>query len=177
MSKLGGFELLAQEQADLAYREVMCLRDMPFGDTPIENLFFAALVAVAGREHRSVKVIFKMNPTKDLDYNWDLATTFDPAHAVAIVERQVQIAGWRVDFVIHYEGHADGVGAKRMRLLVECDGHDYHERTKAQAARDRSRDRLAQLEGLPIFRFTGSELWNDPAGCADEVLAFMERAA
>jgi very-short-patch-repair endonuclease len=59
--------------------------------------------------------------------------------------------------------------------MTRCDGHAFHERTKEQAKRDRSRDRGAQLHGLPIFRFTGSEIWNDPMGCADEVLEFMER--
>lgn len=39
--------------------------------------------------------------------------------------------------------------------VIECDGHEFHERTKRQAARDRSRDRAIQAFGYRIFRFTG----------------------
>ncbi|WP_155773741.1 hypothetical protein [Methylorubrum extorquens] len=59
------------------------------------------------------------------------------------VEPQVLIAGWRVDFLIHYPDRAS-VESKLNRLIVECDGHDFHERIKAQATRDRSRDHLVQ---------------------------------
>jgi very-short-patch-repair endonuclease len=174
MGKLGGFELLAQEAADEAYRDVMSFRDMPFGDSPIEHLFFAALVTVAGNSGRCVNTIFKHLPPHDLAYTWELAEMKHWRGEVAVVEKQVEIAGWRVDFLIHYNRYV-GSEAIQDRLIVECDGHAYHERTKQQAARDRSRDRLAQHEGITIFRFTGSELWNDPVGCANEVLDFMER--
>ena len=63
------------------------------------------------------------------------------------------------------------------RLAVECDGHDFHERTKEQAARDRSRDRELQDAGVTIYRFTGSEIHNDPIGCAWRAIQWCERAA
>jgi very-short-patch-repair endonuclease len=59
------------------------------------------------------------------------------------------------------------------KLVVECDGHDFHERTKLQAARDRARDRRSQHDGIPVFRFTGSELWADAWGRAREVIEFV----
>jgi hypothetical protein len=58
-------------------------------------------------------------------------------------------------------------------VFIECDGHDYHERTKSQAIRDRRRDREIQNDGYPVLRFTGSEIYNDPVGCADEVHTFV----
>lgn len=57
-------------------------------------------------------------------------------------------------------------------FFIECDGHDFHERTKEQAARDRSRDRECQENGIPIIRFTGSEIWADPVDCAEQVMRF-----
>lgn len=59
--------------------------------------------------------------------------------------------------------------------VVECDGHDYHEKTKEQAAHDRSRDRVFQSEGIPIFRFTGSEIHKDPRGCLNEIRVFLKK--
>ena len=177
--RLGGFELLAQEAADEAFRSVMMLRDRAFGDSPIECLFYAALVTGARHASRSITDLMPVTKEYPLDEaKYGIAAMGNPRFT-AFIERQVQVAGWRVDFVVHYpdlDQPLDEVGYRPFkRLIVECDGHAYHERTKDQAARDRSRDRQAQLEGLPVFRFTGSELWNDPLGCADEVLAFMER--
>ncbi|KRE07439.1 hypothetical protein ASE63_22330 [Bosea sp. Root381] len=83
---------------------------------------------------------------------------------------QVQLVGWRVDFlldapVLNSAGDID----HWRQLVIECDGHDFHERTKEQAAKDRSRDRAASLAKMTVFRFTGAELWRDPWSCAKQV--------
>lgn len=52
---------------------------------------------------------------------------------------------------------------------VETDGHDFHERTKEQAKRDRSRDRVIAKHGIAVVRFTGAEVYADAFACADEV--------
>ena len=59
--------------------------------------------------------------------------------------------------------------------VIECDGHDYHEKTKEQAINDRKRDRAFQAEGIPIFRFTGTEIYNDPYSCARELKNFLRK--
>lgn len=56
-----------------------------------------------------------------------------------------------------------------ITVAVEADGHDFHERTKEQASRDRGRDRTFQLSGIPILRFTGSEIHRDAFGCGKQV--------
>lgn len=58
----------------------------------------------------------------------------------------------------------------RSRVVIECDGHDYHERTKQQAARDRSRDRAMTEVGWRVMRFTGSEIWANPFACAKQAI-------
>lgn len=57
-------------------------------------------------------------------------------------------------------------------IFVECDGHDYHERTKEQARHDRMKDRTIQTAGIPILRFTGSEIYRDAEACAVEIIDF-----
>jgi len=57
-----------------------------------------------------------------------------------------------------------------VKLCVEADGHDYHERTKQQAAHDRARDRALQLDRWMVLRFTGSEIHKDAASCANQVI-------
>lgn len=85
------------------------------------------------------------------------------------IEPQYKIGKWRVDFILILN-----VPPQRKYIVVECDGHEYHERTKQQAARDRSKDRWLQERGIPILRYTGHEIHKDPEACALQVenLAF-----
>lgn len=81
---------------------------------------------------------------------------------------QFVIGPYRCDFAFKMT-HPNGT---LTRIIVECDGHDFHERTKEQAQRDKSRDRYLQASGWKVLRFTGSELHQDAEKCVDEV-AFM----
>lgn len=55
------------------------------------------------------------------------------------------------------------------KLVVEVDGHDFHDRTKEQASHDRHRDRALVREGLTVIRFTGSDVYNDAGACVEEI--------
>ncbi len=79
-----------------------------------------------------------------------------------IVEQQAKIADYRVDFLITFQGC-------KTQLVVECDGHDFHEKTKEQAKRGKSRDRDLTALGYVVIHFTGSEIWRDPWRCAEEI--------
>lgn len=172
--RLGGIDLLAQEMADIAYRSAKFIYDRAEGDSPIERLFYAGLICAADQRHRSIEAIYRFRPQDEISELQELALSAGELRKAAYCQPQMKVAGWRVDYVLFYpQSGEDPYNLKR--LLIECDGHEFHERTKEQARRDRARDRLAQYEGLPILRFTGSEIWNDPLGCGDEVLAFMER--
>ena len=58
-------------------------------------------------------------------------------------------------------------------VFIECDGHDFHERTKEQAQRDREKDRAIQAANIPILRFTGSEIHRRPLYCAGQIVSFV----
>jgi hypothetical protein len=63
-------------------------------------------------------------------------------------------------------------------VAIECDGHDHHEKTKQQAAYDKSRDRWLLARGLPTVRFTGSEIFHSSERCVSdllEVVAYLNR--
>jgi very-short-patch-repair endonuclease len=83
---------------------------------------------------------------------------------------QFQIENYRCDFVI-WHNHPNGTITK---IVVECDGHDFHERTKEQAQRDRSRDRALTARAWRVLRFTGAELYRDSEACVAEVVAIIE---
>ena len=82
---------------------------------------------------------------------------------------QVQIGPYRTDFCFI----ADCVYGEFLLVAVECDGHEFHERTKEQAAHDRSRDRAMTRAGIHVMRFTGSEIHRDAEGCFQEVYDYL----
>lgn len=89
-----------------------------------------------------------------------------------IVAPQFPIAEYRVDFCLLFCGDDADVA---FHLVVECDGHEWHERTPRQAGRDKARDRAIQAAGFQVLRFTGSEIWADALKCASEVFNVAER--
>lgn len=58
-------------------------------------------------------------------------------------------------------------------VVVEVDGHDFHERTKEQARKDRKRDRLMLRNGLYVLRYTGSEVFRDADAVVTEIRHFV----
>ena len=80
---------------------------------------------------------------------------------------------YRVDFMFSVVSKS----GLTKKLVVECDGHNYHERTKEQAAADRSRDRSLQELGYTVYRFTGSELHRDAFACARQVFRWADNAS
>ena len=57
-----------------------------------------------------------------------------------------------MDFAIFVKG----IAKEEIKIVAECDGHDFHEKTKDQVARDKSRVRDLEIAGWRILRFTGS---------------------
>lgn len=90
---------------------------------------------------------------------------------------QFQIGDYSVDFLMTGLMEGDSEVKPVNKVVVECDGHDFHERTKEQAASDKKRDRDIQAAGYQVLRFTGSEIFARPYECAIEVinLAFTNR--
>lgn len=78
---------------------------------------------------------------------------------------QQRVLSYRVDFLVVMRSDESG----HHTAVVECDGHDFHERTKKQARRDKLRDREMQGLGHAVLRFTGSEIYKDASGCAEQV--------
>lgn len=73
----------------------------------------------------------------------------------------------RIDAVLYTKGST-------ARIAVEIDGHEFHERTKEQAARDKFRDRKLVRDGFRVVRFTGSEVFANVGSCWTELLGIAE---
>jgi len=113
-----------------------------------------------------------------------------PGYAETLcIEPQAQLGDYRVDFLLTLT--ATGPDLKNMKnhpdfqekliyktickkMVLECDGHDFHDRSKEQARKDRARDRALQSVGYRVYRYTGSEIWADVFKCAHEALSTLE---
>jgi very-short-patch-repair endonuclease len=164
MGEKCGVDLLI-EQASIRVgrliRFAASMSEFKVGDSEIERLFYLALVyQVLLRLQLNFTDLRRMKTDEDHSERLRDADT-----SILYVTPQAQIGEFRVDFLIQV---VDEFETWRS-LVVECDGHDFHERTKQQATRDKARDRALVLQGYQVFRFTGSELWFDPMGCSSQV--------
>lgn len=75
---------------------------------------------------------------------------------------------YRVDFIIQDFNTANSV-------IVECDGHDFHEKTKQQVARNNDRDLDLKMSGYDVIHFSGSQIYNEPFKCVAKVIEFMQK--
>lgn len=131
--------------------------------SPIEVLFFQCLQA-----HM---ICFQDNPTIFASRDIPVSKKLFVTHGVAVCLCQVTLLDWPVDFAFYARRYSTG---GISILAIECDGHEFHERTPGQAARDRSRDRRLQEAGITVMRFTGSELHRNAWGCFAEVLRWVD---
>lgn len=58
-------------------------------------------------------------------------------------------------------------------LIVECDGHDFHEKTKKQVIHDNEREYAIKMSGYDILRFSGSQIYNNPFKVANDVFDYL----
>lgn len=70
-----------------------------------------------------------------------------------------------VDFAV------DGVSG--LNIAIECDGHDFHEKTKEQVAHDNERDYNLKMAGWDILHFSGSQIYNAPFKCARQTINYV----
>ena len=138
-------------------------------ESPIEDAMLLALTLVASDRLEEGNVYYTANRYRveadDLEY--------------LTIEPQAEIGEYRVDFLVTLssrvalvEFQPDAATVRRIapygtvdtQLVVECDGHEFHDRTRTEASRDRSRDRALQSVGFPVLRYTGSDIWRDAMG-------------
>lgn len=118
-------------------------------------------------------------------YAWNIS--YQSIMPIFSIIPQYKISQYRVDFLIDpltfFVNHPSKYSDKTLkfidknlkRLVVEIDGHDFHERTKEQAKKDKERDRFLQSKNYQVFRFTGSEILNNLSSCSWEVYSQAQR--
>lgn len=118
--------------------------------SPLEAIFFAAWLALElGFRHRYPgSPLFSLTPQ---------------------LEVEVEEARYRLDFAVFF----DRAAHPSIRVAVELDGHDFHERTREQVISRNARDRALQSAGWHVFHYAGSEVAASPLRCASEVIDYV----
>lgn len=94
---------------------------------------------------------------------------YNPFIDVLAIEKQVEIKTknkkYRVDFLIPviYKNQ------EPINFIIECDGHEFHQKTKKQVEEDNERQRDLQEAGYEVIRFSGTEIYHRPGKCAWEI--------
>ena len=145
-------------------------------ESPIEARFLLALVCACAKHQLAISIqddaeelevygceglhgdmVLEVTPQMPLgDHRVDFAlelTFTNPFHQMAATEKPKYLAEQVTE-----------------KLVVECDGHEFHEKTREQAKKDKSRDRDLLSRGYPVMRFTGSEIYRAPLKCAEQVV-------
>ena len=134
--------------------------------SPIERIFMVAMFAVARHQPPLLPLIWYKDAVK--------FSNPDGLHIPIFPQWRVPSTLYTVDFALKI---CDSLGDwPGKTILVECDGHEFHYQSKDQIEKDRDRDRLLQILGFPVFRFTGRELWRDPIRCAMQVQNWLFEA-
>lgn len=115
-------------------------------ESPIEQMFFIAFMGYTKLYDVNLIPISNDHVSGQRDFN----TVF--------ITPQKVIGSYKVDFLL---SHID-INDTHIDLIVELDGHDFHDKNKEQRAYEKSRDRYFSRNGYKTLHFTGSEVFNHP---------------
>lgn len=62
-----------------------------------------------------------------------------------------------------------------LKLTIECDGHDFHEKTKEQVSHDNERQLAIKSAGYDVIRFSGSQIVKNPLKCALDAIKYIDQ--
>ena len=128
--------------------------------SPIEHLFYVSTHAQCLSEF----VPFNPDPTFDENNNLEIL------HGICVTP-QYKLGKYRADFLVQQFG----VGPREILspVIVELDGHAFHDRDKYQRSYEKRRDRDFLRAGFRVVHFTGSDVVSDPYAVAFEVLEML----
>lgn len=127
--------------------------------SPIEQMFWVACHAQVIANH------YEVNPDP-IDIG---PGQWGEGYGVHI-QSQARIGNYRVDFLLTQRG----IGPKGYQpVVVELDGHAFHDKDKRQRSYEKARDRFLVKSGYRVLHFTGSDVVKDPFAVSYEALELL----
>lgn len=77
-----------------------------------------------------------------------------------------------VDFEFEADEYVNQFNTNK-KIIIECDGHQFHQKTKEQVTKDNKREYDLKMAGYQVLRFSGSQIYNEPFKCAEDTYNFI----
>lgn len=128
--------------------------------SPIEHLFWIACTTLCDAHFTA------MNPEPVFSHSGEQVSGQG-----LFIEPQAHIGSYRVDFLMTQNGIGpDGI---LTPVVVELDGHAFHDKDQRQRSYEKARDRFLVRSGYRVLHFTGSDVVADPFKVAFEALEML----
>lgn len=123
--------------------------------SPIEQIFYVAYILYCSliRDNKSIKNI--------------LLNNIIPQRVITINDKT-----YVVDFMIDVSDYFIDNKNDKLRYVIELDGFDYHS-NKQQMNYDYERENDLKIAGYKVIRFTGSQLFNTPYRCVNNLIKII----
>lgn len=152
--------LLSQKYSDINNDAISFVEVYGFNasecESPIEKIFYIAL-----------NMALFTDKDNDAVYEMMLHTYINPQYEIVRDNGK----SYRVDFYIDNDWMKYGT----YGLIVECDGHEFHEKTKEQVNRRNDRDLELKNIGYDILHLSGSQIYNNPMKYAYYVIDYFKK--
>jgi very-short-patch-repair endonuclease len=149
--------------------QMILLREMLF-DKTCNEAWACIVLQYCKRCESEIEVIFRVacEIVAHKTRRWNISININPQ-----VETMTENK-YRADFMFCSEDmNRDDAVYEPFELVIECDGHDFHS-SKEQIRHDNERDMDLRMSGYDVIHFSGSQIYNDPLGCADAALTYIE---
>lgn len=150
-------DLYSRIKADQFSQQVFCELLESGVESPIEDIFYIACHVWCASEYIDLNPPFTIRD----DFTMDLPCGI-------YIEPQKKIGQYKVDFFIS----SYGIGPD-LHLIVELDGHDFHDKDKKQRSYEKARDRFFVKSGFKVLHYTGSDVVADPFKVTHECLCMV----
>lgn len=90
-------------------------------------------------------------------------------------EIKIDVKKYVADFVFDTDGEFGQFYSSEhaLKLVIECDGHEYHKISKKQVKYDNERDLDLKMNGYEVLHFSGSQIYQNPWKCAEDAIKYI----
>jgi very-short-patch-repair endonuclease len=129
---------------------------------------FEPIAVPAAQFLDSIAIAMEIGSLCDSEIEVDLAVALTKALRVIddpslSLRHQFHLGRFLYDLYFKREGRS------KPLLMIECDGKEFHS-TDEQIANDRAKDARAARLGIPLLRFSGSQIFRELDCCTQQVL-------
>ena len=110
----------------------------------------------------------------DIIYNYEIRGAKNTSNiGFPYLQYEINVNDKKYIADFYYSGKKHGSERGNYKVVVECDGHDFHERTKQQVKYDNERELELLTAGYDVVRFSGHQIYENPIMCVYKVHEFI----